>query len=238
MKPKPEPKPRGVFKNGSAWIDSPATRDARIAKRHPACTICNHPDRHLIEATKVAGGGLDAVAERFSVHRDALWRHMKNHVSEETKIGYLAGPAKITELANLAADENKSLLEYLTILRSILFGMLDKSAQRDKPYEVDKLAGRTVEVLREIGKVTGEVSQFASTIVNVQNNNVQILNSEPFLELQTGLLEVCVKHPDARADIIKLFRDLDARHAVSSEGQNGSGAATSGIMIEHHEAAE
>jgi phage terminase large subunit-like protein len=43
------------------------------------------------------------------VHRDSLWRHMLKHVSQETKIGYLAGPVKLTELANLAATKTSRL---------------------------------------------------------------------------------------------------------------------------------
>jgi hypothetical protein len=40
------------------------------------------------------------------------------------------------------------------------------------------------------------------------------MNSQPFVELQAGLLEVCQKHPDARGDIVDLFRRLDAKHAA------------------------
>jgi hypothetical protein len=116
-----------------------------------------------------------------------LWRHTRNHVSAETKISYLAGPAKLQDLANLAADENKSLIEYLAILRSILIGQLDRSAQRDKPYEVERVAGRILDVLREIGRLTGEVSAIASqTFIQ---NNFSVLNSPEFIDLQTGFLE-------------------------------------------------
>jgi hypothetical protein len=104
-----------------------------IDKRHPRCQVCVHKDRYRIECAKVAGRGLDDIAKEFGIHRDALWRHMQRHVTPETKIGYLAGPAKLSELANLATDENKSLIEYLAIVRSIIFGQLDRSAQRDKP---------------------------------------------------------------------------------------------------------
>ena len=70
-----------------------------------------------------------------------------------------------------------------------------------------------VEVLAPIGRITGEVAQFASTTINIQNNT-QILNSPVFAELQSGLLQVCAAHPEARADIVSLFRQLDERHAA------------------------
>jgi hypothetical protein len=93
----------------------------------PRCQICFHPDRARIEMAHVAGRSIDDIGPEFGVHRDAVWRHMTRHVSEETKIGYLAGPIKLGELANLAASENKSVIEYLAILRSILFGALDRA---------------------------------------------------------------------------------------------------------------
>ncbi len=204
--------PRGFFRSGEPWVDSSTTRDARIDKTHPRCQVCQHPERHKIEALRVGGSGLEELAARFGIHRDGLWRHMKGHVSAETKVSYLAGPAKLQDLANLAADENKGLLEYLSIIRSILIGQLDRSAQRDKPYEVERVAGRVLDVLKEIGRLTGEVQAYASQTLNIQQN-FNFANTPEFIDLQTGLLQVCQAHPEARADIVALFQRLDARHA-------------------------
>ena len=105
----------GHFQNGSPYPESAATRLAKAqrGRRGPHCQVCNHPDRARIEFAKISGRGLHEVAKEFGVHKDSLWRHMRKHVTEETKIGYLAGPVKLAELANLAASENKSLIEYL-----------------------------------------------------------------------------------------------------------------------------
>lgn len=209
---RPAESPRGVFQNGMPWVESDVTRDAVIDKRHPRCQVCVHNDRYRIECAKVAGRGLDDVAKEFNIHRDALWRHMQRHVTPETKIGYLAGPAKLSELANLAADENKSLIEYLAIVRSIIFGQLDRSAQRDKPYEVERLSGRAVEVLQAIGKVTGELSAFTSQNISVTNNTAIVMNSPVIAELQANLMAALAPFPDARKAVISLFLRLDEKH--------------------------
>jgi hypothetical protein len=209
---RPAESPRGVFQNGTPWVESAATRDAVIDKRHPRCQVCVHKDRYRIECAKVAGRGLDDIAKEFGIHRDSLWRHMQRHVSTETKIGYLAGPAKLSELANLAADENKSLIEYLAIVRSIIFGQLDRSAQRDKPYEVERLSGRAVEVLQAIGKVTGELSAFTSQNISVTNNTAIMMNSPVMAELQANLMTALAPYPDARRDVIAMFVRLDDKH--------------------------
>ena len=207
----------GHFQNGTPYVETPATRLAKAqrGRRGPRCQVCEHPDRARIEFAKVSGRGLDEVAKEFGVHRDSLWRHMLKHVSEETKVGYLAGPVKLAELANLAASENKSLLEYLSILRSILFGQLDRSAQRNKPFEVERISGRALDTLREIGRLTGELSAFTSQSINVVNNQTLVMSSPIVTELQAELLQTLAPYQDARAAVIAMFVRLDERHRGS-----------------------
>lgn len=192
--------PKGIPKAG--------TRRIPPEKR---CAICKHPERARIEALRLAGVSLDKLAEQFAVHRDAVWRHMERHVTDEKKINYLIGPGKIARLAEIAAEESQSVIDYLAILRSALFYQLDRLASENDHRGVATVAGQLLDVLKQIGQVTGQVTNFAgSTIINIQNNT-QILNSAPFAELQTGLLRICADHPEARADIVALFRDLDAK---------------------------
>lgn len=194
---------RGVPKSGFRKRQNPSTR----------CAICRHAERARIEALHTAGVSLDRIADRFDVQRDAVWRHMGRHVTEETKASYLIGPAKIAELAEIAAEESSSVLDYLSILRSILFGQLDKAAAKGDANAIANLSGRVTDVLREIGRVTGQVSTIASqTIINV-TAHTQIVNSAPFAELQAGLVRVCAAHPEARGDIIRLFRELETKYA-------------------------
>jgi hypothetical protein len=140
---------------------------------------------------------------------------MQRHVTDERKASYLIGPAKIAELLDVVTEENQSVLDYYGILRSALFYQFDNLASKNNAPGVALLAGKLIDVLGAIAKVTGQVSTFAnSTIINVQNN-VQILNSPPFADLQSGLLRVCAAHPEARGAIIALFRDLDAKYGAA-----------------------
>jgi len=65
-------------------------RPKRTSKKGPPCTVCKHVDRARIEATRIAGASLDSIAAKFSIGRDALWRHMARHVSEDLKAQYIA----------------------------------------------------------------------------------------------------------------------------------------------------
>jgi hypothetical protein len=194
--------PKGYPKNG-------VKRKATSANR---CAVCRHPERSRIEALHCAGVSLERLSEKFDVHKDSVWRHVRNHMTDQQRASYLIGPAKIAALAEVAAEESESILDYLNILRSSLFALLDKRAAEGDHYAVSLLSGRATEVLREIGKLTGQIGAFANnTVINVQNN-VNILNSPPFSDLQAGLLRVCAAHPEARADVLALFHDLDRKY--------------------------
>ncbi len=141
---------------------------------------------------------------------------MQRHVSEEAKASYLIGPGRVAQLAEIAAEENGSLLDYLKILRSTLFGLLDKRASEGDDQAVGVLSQRALNTLREIGRITGEITSFASsTTINITNNSL-IMSSGPFVDLQSGLMRIVAKHPAARADIIALLHDLDARYSQQS----------------------
>ena len=232
--------PPGFFKNGSAFVDpveyagrDGMTKSEYVAARKPAplpppvrkCSICKHPERARIEALRVSGVTLEALAEQFGLGRDAVFRHCKSHMTAETKASYLLGAAQISNLAEQAAKEGRSLLDYLVIVRIILMNQLAREAELNRSYAVERVAGRLIDVLKEIGGHTGEVQKLAGTVFNIQNNSISILNSPEFTTLQQGLLEVCHKHPEARADIIALFQDLDRRHAEPAPAKMIEGKA-------------
>lgn len=177
------------------------------------CQICRHPERARIELLHCAGVSLDRIAAKFGVHRDSIWRHAENHMSPDQKASLILGPAKLGDLIEATAEEAGAVLEHYSIVRSVLFNQLMKVAKNDDADGVAKISARITHVLRDIAKITGELSTFTnSTVINVQANTT-ILNSAPFADLQTGLLRVCAAHPDARGDIVALFHELDARYS-------------------------
>jgi hypothetical protein len=187
--------------------------DGQPRKRPRPCQICKHSERARIEALHLAGVSLDKLAAQFGVDRFAIHRHVHRHMSDEMKATYLVGPSRIAELAQVAVAENQSILDYLAVLRSILVAQLDRMATANDADGVAKISRPLLDVLKALGRVTGEINSLAaSTIINVSHNTT-ILNSAPFTDLQAGLLRVCQAHPEARQDIVRLFRDLDAKYA-------------------------
>jgi hypothetical protein len=155
-----------------------------------------------------AGASHRAVATKFNVSDDSVWRHWTRHVSNERKAQIVAGPLKLHDLAERAAEEGLSLLDYLSLVRSTLLSQFTSSAEAGDRHGTASIAGRLLECLREIGRLTGELRSVAG--VNVVNN-VMILNSPAFAELQRMLLERLAPYADARASVLAGLRELDAR---------------------------
>jgi hypothetical protein len=184
-----------------------------VALRKPStCAVCRHPERERIEALRASGASLESLGRKFKVHKDAVWRHWKEHVSADLKTSYLAGPATIAELKERAVAEGGSILDHLTILRSILMGAVTASAEAQSAFTLAALSGRLVEVLKEIGKLTGEIERLNPSLSIT--NNVAILSNPQFVELQVGLLQIARQHHGARADLVALLRGLDAKARV------------------------
>jgi hypothetical protein len=183
------------------------------ALRKPStCAVCRHPERARIEALRASGASLESLARKFKVHKDAVWRHWKDHVSADLKTAYLAGPATIAELKERAVAEGGSILDYLGILRSVLMGAITASAEAQSAFTLATLSGRLVEVLKAIGSITGEIERLNPSVSIT--NNVAIFSNPQFVELQVGLLQIASQHPGARADIVALLRGLDAKAEV------------------------
>lgn len=183
-------------------------------KRPSTCTICRHVDRHRIEMLRIGGASLDAVAEKFGVSRDAIHRHVTNHVEPEMRANYLAGPIALHQLAQRAADEGVSLLDYLSIMRSTLFRQFDVAASVGDHHGVGMISGRLLETLREIGKLTGELTKATG---NIQiNNNLLVLQSPLFAEAQSAVISALASFPEARHAVIRELRALEERKRTES----------------------
>jgi hypothetical protein len=170
------------------------------------CAVCSHPDRALIERAHVAGASLNAISAKYGVSRDSVHRHMKRHLSEEARASYLAD-IPMSELAEKAAAEGTSVLDYLKIIRSTLMQQFQIAAGVGDKHATGMLAGRLTDVLREIGKITGELGAMASSVTI--NNNTLIMNSPVVASLQAAILQALVPYPEARNAVVLALRQID-----------------------------
>jgi hypothetical protein len=193
-------------------MDKQVNFKARPA-RPGQCAVCTHPDRTRIELLRVSGIPLRAISEQFGCSKDSVWRHFANHVSAKRRAELVAGPAAVEQLANAAAAESKSLLDYLGIARAVLFNQFLNAAEAGDRAGVVNVAGRLLESLREIGRLTGELRQISGVTINTTLN---VFSSAELLALQEGLLQIARRHPEAKSDIVGLLRSLDPTTASPS----------------------
>jgi hypothetical protein len=176
-------------------------------RRGPACTICRHSERWRIELLRAGGASGDAIAKKFGVSPHALHRHWHNHVTADAKASYLAGPADMAKLHERAAAEGESVLDYLRIVRTSLMSALAACSEAGDARGVAIVSGQLIAVLDKLGKITGEISQLAGSVTNI---NVAVLQSPEFARAQATILRALAPHAAARADVVAALRELDA----------------------------
>ena len=173
----------------------------------PRCQVCQSPERHRIEHARVAGVSLDNIAAQFGVHRDAVWRHCHNHLSDDQRAQYLAD-VPVAELAKRATEEEIAILDYAKLVRSQLTQNFLLASQCHDHHAAAILAGRITELLNFIGKLTGEVRQVSAG--SVTNNMMLLVNSPAFAQLEAMALRALAPFPEALKAFIGGLRELEA----------------------------
>jgi AraC-like DNA-binding protein len=182
------------------------------------CQACAHPDRAHLELLKAGGASLDSLAAKFGISRDSVHRHFKNHVSEARKKELLAGPIRVADLANAAAEESRNLLDYLSITRGVLFNQFLACAEAGDRHGVAHVGTQLLSSLRELGKLTGELRNLSGITIN--QNTLNVFADPDFLALQDGLVLLARKHPAIREDILQLLQGVSP--APTPDRPNGS----------------
>src|SRR5258706_6823279 len=195
--------------------------------RPPNCQVCRHEERWRIELLRAGGASLDSLAKKFGVDRDAIWRHWHKHVSAEAKAGHLAGIANMEHLAERAAEEGASVLDYLKVCRGTLVTQLSVMQVAGDSKSVAYVTGHLVKVLEAIARVTGEIGGLAQLTIN-NTTNVGIINSPTFARMQAAMLRALQDFPEARVAVVAALRSLDHEHAHTA-----TSAPAIGKVIDH-----
>jgi hypothetical protein len=197
--------------------------------KKPRCKLCAHPERARIEMMRVGGVGLDAIAAQFDVSRDSVWRHMKDHVSDDERAEYLAD-IPLAEMLARAADEGVSLLDFFKIVRATLMKQFQLAASVNDRRAVASLAGRLNETLDLIGKLTGEMLRLSPGMT--VNNTAVFMNGPIFTDLQSMLVSKLAGHPEAFSRVMEGLQELEDRAARTEINAPVIDAAA----LEHHAA--
>jgi hypothetical protein len=149
----------------------------------------------------------------FGLSRDSVRRHWIGHVSAARKAELIGGPVAIAKLAQRAAEEDRSLIDYLSILRSELFHLFLSAKERGLTFDAASIAQRLLSTLEAIGKVNGQLRQAGITINNVNSTSgpTIVLNDPQVVKLQSTIIRALAPFPEARAAVVAALRDFDAK---------------------------
>ena len=170
-----------------------------------SCTVCTHPERVRIEHLRLAGSAADTLADRFDLGRDAIYRHMDRHVSDEQKAALIAD-VPLTELVERAASEGVALHDYFAIVRKVVIEQLLGAASINDRSSVASLAGRATDVLERIAKLNGQLLGMPS-VLNLTNNYTMI-QSPQFAQLEAMLVDRLRPFPEALAAVLRGIEEL------------------------------
>jgi hypothetical protein len=194
----------------------------------PRCTICNHPARPQIDLAIATGVAKRAVAERFQVSRDAVWRHGQTHLTAEMRA------ALATKLLQREGDTRRILLEEgagvseaLKAIRGPLFGLFLAAVDTGDNRAATALSGRLHENLALVAKLTGELVPHAGTTIT------NILLSPDFQRLRAELIRVLARYPEAQAEIAAVFRQAGLRAATEMGASAGKMIEAVPVEVEH-----
>jgi len=96
-----------------------------MKKTGPRCTICAHRECAGIDLALARGVSVRALAKRYDVGPDSIYRHAKNHLPPQLRASLITGPDLDIDLDKLRETEGQSLLANLIALRGRLFASLD-----------------------------------------------------------------------------------------------------------------
>ena len=194
----------------------------------PRCTICNHPARPQIDLAIATGVAKRAIAERFQVSRDAVWRHGQTHLTAEMRA------ALATKLLQREGDTRRILLEEgagvseaLKAIRGPLFGLFLAAVDTGDNRAATALSGRLHENLALVAKLTGELVPHAGTTIT------NILLSPDFQRLRAELIGVLARYPEAQAEIAAVFRQAGLRAATEMGASAGKMIEAVPVEVEH-----
>jgi hypothetical protein len=185
----------------------PTTIGDALAKRpaHRPCLVCNHPDRVLIERAKICGAGDIDLAARFAVSHDAIYRHMRNHVTAETRQAYIS-EGGLRQLAKQAAADGMSTLDRYRVAIGDLQNQARQAAQDGDRTGLANISRALFQGLGDLGKLTGEALEHVGKISLTQINFHQ---SPDYLALEAMLIERLAPFPDALRSVLDGLSGLE-----------------------------
>ncbi len=159
-----------------------------------SCTVCRHGRRRDVEVALVRREPYRDIARRFSVSKDALSRHAKEHLPDRL----------------LKAQEHEDVREALDVLAQLKsineasLAILDEARTEGKPDTALRAVDRIHRQVELQAKLLGELKEAPA---------VNIVVSPEWLELRAVIVGALEPFPDVQKSVLEALENADdAQH--------------------------
>jgi hypothetical protein len=175
------------------------------------CKVCVHPDRVRINNDLVLGVGLRQVVRNYrengDLSLDSLFRHNKNHISDQARAAILATGQAQREAIDVEklkkAIVNRGLAD-LTLQMANLSRDIDLARELRDHTAVSSLLGRYTALFELQQKLVGQLPQGST----VTHNTLVVTQAADWPKLQNGLMTIATKVPAAKPYVLALVKEL------------------------------
>jgi hypothetical protein len=172
------------------------------------CSICSHPRRHQLEIGLTYKTPKPALARRFGVSTDALFRHARNHLSPQVKAAILTGDKRsAVDLEALQVSESEGLLSQLVVQRARLQQHSDLAIELGDIKAAVAAENAITANLTLVAKLLGQLVQHHEV------RRVDLLVSADYLQLRSALLVALRPFPQAARAVGQALHTLEAEAA-------------------------
>src|SRR5215468_10622328 len=179
-----------------------------MAKRGPQCSVCSHRELAQIDTALARGVAAPAIARRFKLGTDSVYRHGRNHLPPQLRAAVLAGPdLEGVDLDKLKQTESQSLLGNLVALRHRLFAALDAAEEYNDAGMLTRVASQLHQNLEITGKLLGDLGVSSTNVTN-------ILIAPQYISLRVELVKALAPFPEARAAVAQALNELESKAAA------------------------
>src|SRR5262249_32349728 len=162
-----------------------------MAKPGPQCSICKHREHAVIDLALARGVSVAALARRYGISTDILYRHRKAHIPPQLRAKLIAGPDTDIDLDKLRETESQSLLANLVPLRHRLFAALDLAEENGDGFMLTRVSSQLHVNLETTGKLLGDLGIGSTNVTN-------ILIQPAYVEMRVELVRALAPFPQAR----------------------------------------
>jgi hypothetical protein len=153
------------------------------------CTICSHPAKENIDSSLVRRVPYRDISIRFGVSKDALSRHLNDHLTEYVQ----------QALSKYGTEKGVKVLDKLSAMIDRLDAFLANAEDAGDALEFRAIAAEWRKQLELIAKLQGELAQEGTININL---------SPEWLELRAVIVGALEPHHEARDDVLKAIERL------------------------------